>query len=179
MLDRCLKDLFIAFTEIEDRYFDNRAIRVRDNELYSQGVENSITAELYHRFRNKMDNICIPNFYRGLILQFDINKINIGRPDLVLHGSQRTRQNHILFLEAKITLDPTDNDLINKIRNSISNEDERHLNYKHVVIMLYCENDFENQTNRFLTHFDDPRLLRKIVFIGRDQNGNYNIKKGR
>ncbi|MBV6483875.1 MAG: hypothetical protein KFKLKKLM_00335 [Flavobacteriales bacterium] len=179
-LDNYIIDLFIAFTEIDHRYFDNRALRPNNDAQYEQKMENAITAELYHRFRNRMEDRENSRHYINKILHFDINKIDIGRADIILHNSQTTRLNHILFIEAKMSLTNNDsNDLKNKIEIAISNSDDNpyHLNYKHGVIMLYSEDQFEEKTENFLNLFENENLRNKITFIGRDTNGCYLLKK--
>jgi hypothetical protein len=100
-MEKCVVDLFSATTQIKPDYF--RALGTRfDQTQYPQNIEQSFSAELYHRFKLIMDLPVNSSYYNNLMLNFDITKAAVdSRPDLVLHENQANRNNQKMFVEVK------------------------------------------------------------------------------
>lgn len=100
-MEKCIIDLFSSITQIDSKYY--KAIGTRhDGTTYPQVIENSFTAELYHRFKTIMEQGINIDYYNNLVLHFDIGKYaGEIRPDLVLHEAQENRNNQKMYLEVK------------------------------------------------------------------------------
>ena len=148
-MEQCLRDLLKAVSYVHPKYYKTSsmhfmpkegALILEDQEEYNinrakivmQACENSFTAELYHQYRNIIDdqlnytwlkrrassrdyyfnNIWNESYYNNLYLNFDINKMfhytdpdsRFCRPDLVLHGGQDNMSIQKMIIEVKASV---------------------------------------------------------------------------
>ncbi len=100
-MEKCIVDLLFAITQVKPNYFRTVGMR-NDRTRYSQNIEQSFNAELYHRFKNLMEFPINKEYYDRLTLNFDILKSSVeSRPDIVLHESQSNRNDQRMFIEVK------------------------------------------------------------------------------
>jgi hypothetical protein len=130
-MEKCIVDLFSSVTQIDRRYFN--AIGTRQNGTqYPQVIENSFTAELYHRFKSISELTINCAYYDNLILHFDISKYAGDlRPDLVLHQAQENRLNQKMYIEVKTDCDANLANDFDKLLYAI-----RDLEFKNAVMVL-------------------------------------------
>ncbi|NEW77998.1 MAG: hypothetical protein GZ086_00935 [Gelidibacter sp.] len=177
-MEKCIIDLICATTQITPVHF--RAIGTRENHSqYDQNIEQSFSAELFHRFKSLIELPANTNYYNNLILHFDITKLSVGsRPDLVLHESQANRNNQKMFIEVKT--DPKANltDDFNKLIMSTA----EYLNFQNSVLIV-VNRSFEETHNLIKNHkefYSIPNERKSRIFIinlyqGEDDLIDYNL----
>lgn len=174
-MDKCVIDLFASVSQIDCRYFN--AIGTRNNlTQYSQVIENSFTAELYHRFKSICEQAINSAYYNNLILHFDINKMGGDlRPDLVLHQAQENRENQLMFIEVKTDPNANLNNDFQKLEYAI-----RNLEFKNAVIVI-VNRSFSATKQLVSEHFQhiDYDIRKKMFLINLeiqvDSTIEYNI----
>lgn len=130
-MEKCIADLFSAVAQVDKRYFNAIGTR-RNRTQYPQAIENSFSAELYHRFKNIAELNINSSYYQNLIMHFDISKYGGGlRPDIVLHEAQENRNDQRMFIEVKTDSSADLQNDFDKLLNAI-----RDLDFKIAVIVI-------------------------------------------
>ena len=155
-MEKCVIDLFCAVTQINSRYYNT--IGVRQNQTnYPQETEQSFSAELFHRFKSIIELPVNSEYYRNLILHFDITKAAVQmRPDMVLHENQENRNNQKMFIEVK-----TDSGVdLNVDFNKIKVATEEYLHFQNVV-MIIANRSFEDTLEEMIVYFNELPIIQK------------------
>jgi hypothetical protein len=175
-MEKCLVDLYSAATQISPRYF--RAIGTRvDQTQYPQNIEQSFSAELYHRFKSIMEIPSNVEYYDNLILQFDITKLAVNsRPDLVLHEDQENVNNQKMYIEVKS--DPSAS-LTNDFDKLIMATDTNYLNFENVVLIV-VNRPFNSTLQAIYDHANfinlDQERKRRIFIVNIEEVENQEIE---
>ncbi len=146
-MEKYLNDLTQALLKVEkEKYIDVIGINTNDN-LYQQNAENAFTAELFHQFRVIMEMTENRNYYRNLVLHFDINKERLrGRPDIVLHFAQNNQDDQRMYVEVKTTPSPNLNEDLRKLFYAVATGNSG-LNYCSGVLIVGRSNYITTVTN--------------------------------
>ena len=162
-MEKCLVDLYSATTQISPGYF--RAIGTRNDQTqYPQNIEQSFSAELYHRFKSIIELPVNAIYYQNLILNFDITKAAVdSRPDLVLHENQANRNNQKMFVEVKTD---SEADLSNDFTKLIM-ATENYLDFKNAVLIV-VNRPFNNLLQTIYNYndfYNIPQPRKERIFI--------------
>lgn len=159
-MEKCIFDLASAIGKIDKDYISVIGFN-KDNEEYQQSAEQAFSAELYSQYKQIIESDKT-NYYRGLKLQFDLEKERFGskRPDMVLHTSPTSRNNQKLYIEVKTNpkLTNYDKDLI-KLFDATSNDKSeiKFLGFKNAVFIC-GKKDFTDVTTIISNYIKQHQL---------------------
>ncbi|MEF9477350.1 hypothetical protein OWR28_06095 [Chryseobacterium sp. 1B4] len=170
-MNQYLKELYSAFREVGIENYYWNAIS-KNGENYIQEAENNFSTEIIGNFRNIMRLPQNQARYNNLKCHFDILKarVNLIRPDIVLHESTDNKNKQIFYCEVKIDSYCNLKEDLEKLIVAVSDD----LSFENAIMIVanrtlvstikqirnYMQNESATHLKKFIYFMLNPRMTK-------------------